>query len=80
MTAIHEFAAPLPVETPLGPGQAIVLIDYGTERNTCWLVALDNDGQMKHFESNDIKLSLNHTYHYGKHKSEVERRHPPRNP
>lgn len=50
------------VETPLGEGLAFVIIDYGLNHNTCWVVALKLDGQVKHFDSNDIKISHNHTY------------------
>lgn len=50
------------VETPLGIGLAIIVIDYGMNNNTCWVVALQKDGQIKHFDSNDIKLCKNYTY------------------
>ncbi|RRN76829.1 hypothetical protein EIM50_22700 [Pseudoxanthomonas sp. SGD-10] len=51
------------VETPLGRGQAILVIDYGMHQNTCWVVALEEDGIVKHFDCNDIILSTNYTYH-----------------
>ena len=50
------------VETPLGTGQALFLIDYGMHQNTCWVVALLKDGIIKHFDCNDVILSANHTY------------------
>lgn len=50
------------VETPLGPGQALFLIDYGMHQNTCWVVALQRDGAVRHFDCNDVALSANHTY------------------
>lgn len=50
------------VETPLGTGQAIFLIDYGMHQNTCWVVALQKDGVIKHFDCNDVILSTNYTY------------------
>lgn len=52
------------VDTPLGQGLAIMVIDYGLGHNTCWVVALEKDGQVKHFDSNDIKLIKNYTYHF----------------
>jgi len=52
------------VETPLGVGLAVIVIDYGLGHNTCWVVALKNDGQIKHFDSNDIKVLKNHTYNF----------------
>jgi hypothetical protein len=51
------------VHTPLGIGQAIFIIDYGVHQNTCWVVALEQDGIIKHFDCNDIVLSVNYTYH-----------------
>jgi len=49
---------PIEVETPLGHGWCLVVIDYGININTIWLVRLDN-GEVKHFDSNDIKISKN---------------------
>jgi len=50
------------VETPLGTGQALFIIDYGMHQNTCWVIALVNDGIIKHFDCNDVILSPNYTY------------------
>jgi hypothetical protein len=50
------------VETPLGTGLAIFIIDYGMHQNTCWVVALVKDGIIKHFDCNDVVLSTNYTY------------------
>ncbi len=50
------------VETPLGRGQAIFIIDYGMHQNSCWIVALQDDGVIKHFDCNDVILSTNYTY------------------
>lgn len=50
------------VETPLGTGQALFIIDYGMHQNTCWIVALQKDGVIKHFDCNDVILSTNYTY------------------
>ena len=50
------------VETPLGRGEAIFVIDYGMHQNTCWVVALQKDGIIKHFDCNDVILSTNYTY------------------
>jgi hypothetical protein len=51
------------VETPLGQGQALFIIDYGMHQNTCWVVALSDNGIVKHFDCNDIIVSVNYTYH-----------------
>lgn len=52
------------VETPLGIGLAVIVIDYGLGHNTCWVFALKKDGQIKHFDSNDVKVLKNHTYNF----------------
>ena len=49
------------VYTPLGQGLACFLIDYGMSVNTCWVVRLA-DGQVKHFDANDIRIEGNPTY------------------
>ncbi len=50
------------VDTPLGRGHAIFIIDYGMHQNTCWVVALQDSGIVKHFDCNDIIMSTNYTY------------------
>lgn len=62
MTVIHEINQVLWVETELGDGQALFLIDYGPHENTIWVVALEKDGVIKHFNSNQIKLCFNNTF------------------
>ncbi len=59
---IHQLKPSILVETPLGTGQALFLIDYGMHQNTCWVVALQKDGVIKHFDCNDVILSTNYTY------------------
>lgn len=51
------------VDTPLGKGHTIFIIDYGMHQNTCWVVALEKDGVVKHFDCNDIIICTNFTYH-----------------
>lgn len=51
------------VSTPLGSGHAIFVIDYGMHQNTCWVVALEKNGVVKHFDSNDVIIKTNYTYH-----------------
>jgi hypothetical protein len=50
------------VETPLGRGHAIFIIDYGMQQNSCWVVTLEKNGIVKHFDCNDIIVSTNFTY------------------
>lgn len=52
----------IPVDTKLGKGRALIVIDYGQDFNTCWVVALDKGGVIKHFDSNQITLQENFTY------------------
>jgi len=49
------------VFTPLGPGLAYFIIDYGMSVNTCWVIRLAK-GEIKHFDSNDIRIEGNPTY------------------
>jgi len=62
MTAIHEIQQILWVTTPLGDGQALFLIDYGPHENTIWVVALEKQGEIKHFNSEQVYLCANHTF------------------
>jgi hypothetical protein len=53
---------PIWVQTPLGEGDALVLIDYGPNVNTVWLVHLHEDGRAVHFDSSDIRVMGNLMY------------------
>lgn len=52
---IHEFKSPIPVHTPHGEGQALLLIDYGLNVNSCWVVRLKG-GRVLHYYSDDIRI------------------------
>jgi hypothetical protein len=58
---IHHFPTPIPVHTPHGYGDAILLIDYGIDVNTVWLVRLDG-GAVKHYLSDDVRIYGNPMY------------------
>ena len=58
MTTIHRIEPPIEVETPLGDGRTLFLIDYGVDTNTIWLVRLQG-GRVKHFDSIDIIVKPN---------------------
>ena len=60
------------VDTPLGKGQTLFLIDYGMHQNSCWVVVLEKDGIVKHFESNDIIVCTNYTYHINQDQNSFE--------
>lgn len=51
------------VDTPLGKGHCIFLIDYGMHQNSCWVVVLEKNGIVKHFDANDVIVCTNYTYH-----------------
>ena len=58
---IHEIQQVLWVETELGDGIALFLMDYGMQNNTVWVVALEETGEIKHFDSNQIRLCKSYT-------------------
>jgi hypothetical protein len=62
MTVIHEIQQVIWVDTPLGHGCALFLIDYGPHENTVWVVALQKTREVKHFNSNQVKVCYNHTF------------------
>lgn len=64
---IHQLNPTIMVDTPLGKGQTIFIIDYGMHQNTCWVVALITNGIVKHFDCNDIVLAANFTYGMNTH-------------
>lgn len=53
---------PISVNTPLGNGHAIFIIDNGLKKNSCWVVVINSNGLVKHFDSDDIIISTNYTY------------------
>lgn len=66
MTTIHEIQQILWVNTPHGNGIALFIIDYGIQENTIWVVALDDDGRILHYNSNQIRLTKNNTIDFNK--------------
>ena len=55
-STIHELNNPIDVKTPHGDGQAIIMIDYGINVNTVWVVRLYGGGKVKHYYSDDIRI------------------------
>ena len=55
MTGLLQLNPTLPVWTPLGDGEAFLVIDYGPDTNTCYAVRLPG-GVVKHVWSDDIRL------------------------
>lgn len=61
MTVIHELQQVLWFETPHGLGQALLVMDYGVHENTVWVIALEKTKEIKHYNSNQLKICWNHT-------------------
>ena len=61
------------VDTPLGMGHAIFIVDYGMHQNTCWVVAIQETGIIKHFDCNDVIMATNYTYGMNRSKNCFER-------
>jgi hypothetical protein len=68
LTTIHEIEQVMYVETPHGEGIPLFLIDYGPHLNTIWVVANCGNGKIKHYDSNDIILTKNHTLNFNNKK------------
>jgi len=56
---ILQLEPQIEVITPLGDGWAWLIIDYGYMLNTVWIVRLNKEGIVKHFNSNDIRIKQN---------------------
>ena len=62
MTQIHRIEPPIWVETPLGEGDALFLIDYGPSLNTVWVVHLFESGSVTHIDSSEVRIMGNPMY------------------
>lgn len=61
---IYQLPNPIDVATPLGDGTAIMVIDYGIDVNTVWVVRFEG-GAIKHVLSDDILIYGNPMYGKG---------------
>lgn len=57
---IHEFQNVVWVDTPLGTGYIMLLIDYGPQNNSNLMIGLES-GDIKFLETNQVKLTRNDT-------------------
>jgi hypothetical protein len=64
MATIHEINQVLIVNTPFGEAQALFLIDYGIHKNTIWVCASFSDGAIRHFDSNQVSVTINYTLNF----------------
>ena len=58
----HEFNHPIPVTTPIGSGYAIYVRDGGTFENDIWAIVIEDDGDIRHFRSDQLKVHCNGTF------------------
>lgn len=66
MSLIHEVKQILWVITPHGDGIVLFIMDYGPQENTVFVVALEENGIIKHYNSNDVRLCKNDTFNINK--------------
>lgn len=66
MTVIHELQQVMWVITPHGDGIVLFIMDYGPQENTVFVIALEKDGVIKHYNSNDVRLCKNDTFNINK--------------
>ena len=59
---IHEFNNPIPVLTSLGDGYVIYVTHSGMFENDVFTVALCEDGQIRHFNTDQVKMYVNATF------------------
>lgn len=57
-----EFKKPLPVITPHGDGYAIYVSNSGTFENDCWTIVLCESGEIKHYNTSQLKVCKNGTF------------------
>ena len=59
---ILQLNPPLWVQSPLGEGHAVLVIDYGPSLNTVWVVHLFDSGRVVHIDSSEIRMMGNEMY------------------
>ena len=64
MTSIHEVQQVITVNTPFGEAQVLFIIDYGIHRNTIWVCSSFEDGKIRHFDTNQITVTINLTLNF----------------
>lgn len=58
---ITQLNPPIPLSTPKGNGTAWLVIDYGTEHNLMWTVAIDETGEIWTFQNPEVRALKNIT-------------------
>lgn len=57
-----EFKKPIPLITPHGEGYAIYVSNSGMLENDVWTVVLIETGEIKHYNTSQLKVSKNGTF------------------
>lgn len=59
--SILQLNPTIPVMTPKGAGQAILIIDYSSEHNLIWTVIIDATGEIWSFQNPHVRGQKNIT-------------------
>ncbi len=59
---ILQLSPIIPMITPMGPGMAHFLIDYGEEHNLCFVIFQDDTGECWTWQNKDIRIQNNITF------------------
>lgn len=51
----------IPIQTPKGHAQAVIVIDYGPEHDLLWVCFLDKNGECWTFKNSEIRGDKNLT-------------------
>ena len=57
-----EFSKPIPLITPHGEGYAIYVESSGMLENDIWCVVLCDSGEIKHYNSSQLRVCKNGTF------------------
>ena len=58
---ILQLNPPIPVSCPKGKGVAWLVLDYGTEHDLMWTIALDESGELWTYSNKEIRAQKNIT-------------------
>lgn len=54
-TMIIQLSPSIPLDTPKGPGEAVLCIDYSKEDDLMWVVILDRNGEIWTFNNKSVR-------------------------
>ncbi len=58
---ILQLNPPIPMSCPKGKGQAIALIDYSSEHNLIWVIAIDDTAEIWSYQNHEVRMQNNIT-------------------